>query len=304
MPASKSKKPAPSSLPTPPASPPPPAPPDAAAAFAAIKPEILALAPGELAFINMDIPHAVSMVLGVIPGLAALRPAIAHGLPSHPIALFDKLETYALAAWYAHLIAQSGGAVTGPVKPLLDEGAALRATLLGDAEALAARGLLDPDTVAEIRSGHGNVDTANDLLALSALFTSRWSAIQGKTAATAAEVARAGTLGPMLLAALGVREHADEAPDEAADHRARAFTLFTRAYDATRRAVAYLRWNEGDADSLAPSLYKGRGGRGSGHASDDKSAPGGATAGGSLVTPAGLHALGDGASPDSIAIAG
>jgi hypothetical protein len=33
------------------------------------------------------------------------------------------------------------------------------------------------------------------------------------------------------------------------------------AYDQTRRAVIYLRWNEGDADTIAPSLYKGRGGR-------------------------------------------
>ena len=41
----------------------------------------------------------------------------------------------------------------------------------------------------------------------------------------------------------------------------RAFTLFSRAYDATRGAVTYLRWNEGDADDIAPSLYKGREGR-------------------------------------------
>ncbi|WP_438004954.1 hypothetical protein [Sorangium sp. So ce321] len=33
------------------------------------------------------------------------------------------------------------------------------------------------------------------------------------------------------------------------------------AYDQTRRAVSYLRWNEGDAETIAPSLYKGRGGR-------------------------------------------
>ncbi|WP_437293039.1 hypothetical protein [Sorangium sp. So ce426] len=44
------------------------------------------------------------------------------------------------------------------------------------------------------------------------------------------------------------------------------------AYDQTRRAIAYLRWNEGDADTIAPSLYKGRGGRAA-SSSDTAEAP-------------------------------
>ena len=44
--------------------------------------------------------------------------------------------------------------------------------------------------------------------------------------------------------------------------RTRAFVLFVRCYDEIRRAVSFLRWNEGDADTLVPSLYAGRGGRG------------------------------------------
>ena len=127
--------------------------------------------------------------------------------------------------------------------------------------ALAARGLLDPASVQEIRTGQGNLDIANDLVALCASLGASWAKIENKTAATAEEVHRAGDLGPLLLAALGVREHGTTAtPAEAADRKVRAFTLFTTADDQTRRAVCYLRWNEGDADSLAPSLYKGRGG--------------------------------------------
>ncbi len=147
------------------------------------------------------------------------------------------------------------------MQPLLEEATALRARLLGDAEALAARGLLDLESVQAIRSGQGNLDTANDLVALSALMGASWAKIENKTAATAEEVHRAGDLGPLLIAALGVREHGARAtPAEAADRKVRAFTLFTAAYDQVRRGVTYLRWDEGDAESLAPSLYKGRGG--------------------------------------------
>ncbi|XXY49002.1 hypothetical protein WME91_54245 [Sorangium sp. So ce269] len=58
---------------------------------------------------------------------------------------------------------------------------------------------------------------------------------------------RAGEIGPQLLAALGLREHGKgPGPTEAADKRARAFSLLVHAYDQTRRVVSYLRWNKGE----------------------------------------------------------
>ncbi|WP_437946670.1 hypothetical protein WME98_38120 [Sorangium sp. So ce296] len=240
----------------------PSAPPQAAAAFDKALPEIEALSPDRLIPLNLDVPRVVSQVLGVLPGLRALRPAVAEHLPTFELARLDRLEIYALAAWYAHLLWLSSGDAESAVKPLLAEAAPLRENLLGDAEALARRGLLDAEAVADIRAGQGHIDTANDLVALSALFTASWSEIACKTAATEKEVKRAGEVGPQLLAALGIREHGKgPGPTEAADKRARAFSLLVYAYDQIRRAVAYLRWDEEDADAIAPSLYKGRTGR-------------------------------------------
>ena len=275
MPANRNKKPA-----TPPPAAKPGEPPKAQAAYELIKPEMAELGPESLGKINLNISQAVSLALGVLPGLVFLRPAMAK-LPDFAIALFDKLETYALGAWYAHLLALPPASATNPVQLLLEEASDLRTRLLGDAEALAARGLLDLESVQGIRKGQGNMDIANDLVALSALMGASWDKIENKTAATALEVHRAGDLGPLLIAALGVREHgATATPAEAADRKVRAFTLFTGAYDQVRRAVSYLRWNEGDADSLAPSLYKGRGGsrsasdaKGEGSAEEDPAEP-------------------------------
>ncbi|AUX22078.1 uncharacterized protein SOCEGT47_025790 [Sorangium cellulosum] len=107
-----------------------------------------------------------------------------------------------------------------------------------------------------------------------ALFGGSWAEIAGKTAATQEEVKRAGEIGPQIIAALGVREHGKgPGPTEAADKRARAFSLLVHAYDQTRRAVAYLRWDEGDADTIAPSLYKGRAGRTTSSSSDTADTP-------------------------------
>ncbi|WP_437709724.1 hypothetical protein WMF45_34700 [Sorangium sp. So ce448] len=194
------------------------APPQAAASFNKILPEIEALSPDRLIAINLDIPRVVSQVLGVLPGLLALRSAIAEHVPTHDVALLDRLETYTLAAWYAHLAWLSSGDAENALKPLLADAAPLRENLLSDAEALARRGLLDADTVAQIRAGLGHIDAANDLVALSALFTASWAEVASKTAATEEEVRRAGEIGPQLLAALGVREHGKgSGPTEAAE---------------------------------------------------------------------------------------
>lgn len=243
----------------------PAAPPASAEALALLKSEMAALAPANFAVINLDIPQSVAVVLGVVPHLKELRPQIVKALPQHPIAEFDKLETYALATYHAHILWLPPETSENRVAALLEEATPLRENLLGDAEALARRKLFDSDVVLDIRANQGNIDKANDLVALSALFTTKWDAVKDKTVATPQEVRRAGELGPLLLAALGIREHAVALePDVIADQRRRAFTLFFRTYDETRRAVGYLRWHEGDAEQLAPSLYKGRGGRAAG----------------------------------------
>jgi hypothetical protein len=61
------------------------------------------------------------------------------------------------------------------------------------------------------------------------------------------------------LRAIGEKEQAPAVVADASARRARAFTLFVRAYDQVRRAVTYLRWEDDDADLIAPSLYRGRG---------------------------------------------
>lgn len=40
--------------------------------------------------------------------------------------------------------------------------------------------------------------------------------------------------------------------------RQQAYTLFVNAYDQIRRAISFLRWDQGDADEIAPSLFGGK----------------------------------------------
>ncbi|WP_437763634.1 hypothetical protein WMF27_40010 [Sorangium sp. So ce281] len=239
----------------------PSAPNEAAEAFAQIEPELERVE--KVVPINVDIPRAVAVAVGAVPHLKALRARFVDELPRFPIEALDKLMSYALGAWYAHLLALPAGPGQDGMKPLLDEASALRADLLVAAEALAHKGFVDAGRVAEIRSGNGHLDTANDLVALGALFGEAWDAVKNRTTVEWADVERASKLGPELLVALGARNQpglpAPKAADPA-DRRARAFTLLVRAYDQCRRGVTYLRWAEGDHDAIAPSLFASRGG--------------------------------------------
>src|SRR5688500_269126 len=39
------------------------------------------------------------------------------------------------------------------------------------------------------------------------------------------------------------------------DHRKRAYTLLVRSYNEVRRVISFLRWHDGDAEDIAPSLH-------------------------------------------------
>lgn len=227
---------------------------NAAVAFELVKDEMASLDADELARINVDIPRAVATVLSALPALLALRPTIARDLPTFPLDALDKLETYALAAFYAHVVSLSGDEADGEYATLVDEATALRRALLVAAEALAHRDLLNSSTVARIRSGQGRVDLAGDLVSLSDLFRDAWPAVETKTAVTRAEVDRAASLASLLMAALGARSAKKREPSVVKDQRRRAFTLLARAYDQCRRAVSYLRWSHRDAGTIAPAL--------------------------------------------------
>ncbi len=252
----------------------PDAPESAAEAFAEVRAEAANIPDDELARVTIKIPIVVSIALGALPNIMHYRSEIVRQLPHHPVEDLDQLARYAMAAWYAHLAYVNESVQLGSsMQPLLDEAIPLRQNLLVAAEALAHRGMLNADSLAEIRAGQGHVDTANDLVALAALFDASWNDIHNKTAVERHEVDRASMLGPELLVALSLR---DKKPgpafpfDDPAKVRAQCFTRFRDAYDSCRRAIVYLRWDEGDVDEIAPSLYaQGKHARGAGFPPED-----------------------------------
>jgi hypothetical protein len=228
----------------------------ATVAYFRVEPELAGVDPRDFVRIQVDIPKAVTIALGALPRIRTFREAML-AMPDAPVAQLDMLEDCALACWYAHVRATplSGGESRVPV--LAAEAAPLRERLLVGADALAHAGYFDSARVGAIHPGSGYLDLANDLIALVDLYREKWSTIESKTAVTAADVARADVVATDLIQALGVRTSptGEVLTSAAADRRIRAFTLFARAYDACRRAIAYLRWAEDDVDEIVPTLF-------------------------------------------------
>jgi hypothetical protein len=230
-------------------------------AFAKILPEIQALPDSEAATINIDINSAFTTVVGCLPEIQAMRGEIEAEWRNFDLVQFDKLEEYALAL--AHAQAQYRNS-SKPKSSVVEEAAELvviRDRMLFDAQSLARHGLLDGAPLEKIRMVPGYKALAGDVLTLHSTFKDAWSKIEGKTPYTLEDVQRAGVMALDFFKLVGLREQSQAQTGEATLQRQKLFTLFARAYDNARRAVHYLRFKAGDAESIAPSLYVGRSSR-------------------------------------------
>jgi hypothetical protein len=227
-------------------------------AFVRVQAELEALSANELAHMNVDVVSATSVALGVAERIRTFRERMAL-LPEFDVRHVDGLIDYALAAWYVYatnLPAPDREDAT----ELLSEVNALRSKLLMWAAPLAGSGMFEPAAVEKIREGGGHKDALSDLLALVGLYRSKWDAVRGMCGVTESDLARAAEIAPTAFALVSRREQrvAGAAVDGALRVR-RAWTLVDRAYAQCRRAIAYLRWEEGDVDVIAPNLRRNSG---------------------------------------------
>ena len=227
-------------------------------AFDRILPEMLAINADRLRSVNVDVPTVVARVLGAAPRVLALRVDIVRDAPLVEIKLLDNLEDYAYALQEAHVRCISVGKTPDELRALYDEGESMRTLLRSDGTAAVHRGFIDPARLKPCEGLTGFRNVATELSVLVNVMTGAWPKLQGRCGVTQEELVRARDVADALLQYAGLREQSPEARTAAVDLRERAFTLLVNGYEEARRAVLYLRWYQGDADIIAPSLFAGR----------------------------------------------
>jgi hypothetical protein len=229
-------------------------------------PDLVCLDPVDILVVDVDMPRAVETVLGALPALRAFRADIV-GLPGFDRSLFDAVEGYALAAAHAHgawLTAQAPG---DDLAILAAEATVVRDAIHAEALRLCGQGALSPHRIAGLRTPSGYRNLAFDLMGLAGALRQPLARLGTVTRLHPSSLDRAEALARRIVTAVGAREQVLVKVARAAEDRQRAFTLLARTYDQVRRAIAFLRWNEGDADRIAPSLYGDRPDRARGRSS-------------------------------------
>jgi hypothetical protein len=216
--------------------------------------DIQAVAREGLVAITLDVGSVYTLATAALLRVRPYRQDMLS-LPFLKRELVEKAEDYLLALGHAQALYIAATAPVASLPELFNKLIKSREILLADANALAKRGLIPEDRLQEMRGPMGHSQTAFDVLGLCSLLRAHWPNIQGKTALLLSDVEQAETLSDSLLSAVGERKASDAEASGATLNRQKAYTLFMQAYEEVRRALAYLRYHEGDVDELAPSLY-------------------------------------------------
>jgi hypothetical protein len=225
-----------------------------AGAHERVKAELAALDRTQLRNVNVSVNDAAELLLAAARRVEPLLPRLAVALPQFDQEILLRVQDYTLVLMEAH--ARCMLPPLPDVRHLVVAPKALELlrVLRMEVNLLAMRGLVDPKRVPR-RQSVGYQKMSEELSLLSVLLYEVWPNIQGKTGLTEADVQEAERLSVALL------EPPPESLelDAAKDLRGRAFTAVVACYEEQLRpALVYVRRAIGDADELAPSLFKPR----------------------------------------------
>ena len=202
---------------------------------------------------TLDASYAVLRARPIPKNLAPYRDVIA-ALPGFDIRHLDHFGLYTDALAYANATLVARADRVRDVPELAAEGYALRSVLFAYGELLALRGRFPASVIARLRPGTGYRDLHDDLHALVVLFAEHPDVLSSGAPVTTADVDRANELVQALGDALGADTEFALSQDELAQERHKIAHLLITAHRELRRAAVYIRYHEGDAVALVPSL--------------------------------------------------
>ena len=215
-----------------------------------LRTELLAMPSTTLPPSSLDAHATAMMVLSLVEPITAHRAALLELGGERAVRSLDRLELVALAALGADLevtVSVPGTDVTSIAAELHR----LRQLMRAELQLLTQRGHLDERVGRALTNRRSHHALCLDVLLLTTIFETHWALTEAHTSLTRSQLAAAQALANELMEALG-----PETPSPAVQLRGRALALLVQTYGEVQRAVSYLRWHQGDADLIAPSLWK------------------------------------------------
>ena len=173
-------------------------------AFGQRLPQIRNVAEAEYVPITVDTVSVVTMVLGVWANICSYRDEIVKELPGFDIALFDGLESVAMALGHAQTEYQTANE---PPPSLVELGAKVlksRGILFNDLGTQVARELLPESVLKEVKGGTGYKSYAFDVFAMSNVYRRNWDKVSAFTSFRPGELDEAEALADALTTAVSL----------------------------------------------------------------------------------------------------
>lgn len=212
-----------------------------------------AIPDAELVPIRVDVMTAAAGVIGQIAAIEAHRAAIALAFGDEGTQAIDGLIPAA-----HHLVMANGrfnASGDQDLEPLAASLREKRSYLQLVAGALDKRGV-SVEVLRKLEGGGSYAALSDDTQALYYWFSAHLAEIAPHCKLTQSELDAIQSENLAFVGSVGIKARAGSGT--AATTRSRAFTHFARTYDRVRKFVTYVRWNEGDFDQIAPSIYAGR----------------------------------------------
>lgn len=228
-----------------------------AAALEAERPALMALREEDLIRNSrLDVPTAFAIALATATRAATYRGSVVAQFGEQAGVLLDTLTVTAMAARQADIELDAADR-PADLSAMHREVLGAHTLLLTDAESLVNRGFIAPERLDNARSTLGYQQTVDSLLVLVTVLRAHWASIRDVTPIKQADIDRAELLALQMATAMSSRDHGTHRV-AAAELRTRAITKLIKQYDQIRRVLTYVRWDEEDADVIAPSFYARR----------------------------------------------
>lgn len=228
--------------------------PGAAEDLEVIEDKLWAMPRSEVQVFRFSVPRAVANALRVHRAYVANRPRFEETFKP---GAFDAEVAAGIARssgalWQADVLLRQVVTPTGLLDEILAKATPLRSRMLNAAMYLWLDDAELGPQVAEIRSGSGHMDQADDLVALATLFDQRFAEVKDSSKVTRGDVGLAAELGMALMKSLDPPGSAEI--DRARDLRNRAGTYLRRQVDLVRAAAGYVHRDDPEALRAYPSL--------------------------------------------------
>lgn len=230
------------------------------AAFKSLQPKYMALKVAELVAVNADVTTVVNAATRAATVVAPMEPEIRR-LPDYEGNEGQQLQESADALDFAEAEYRVALKTADELSDTAQEIGETRGRFVEDLRNAANHKLIDPGYLNGYTGENGHNNLISDVRLLCRVYRKNWEPLSGKTCRTLEELDRAEKVLHRMEHLISTKGLDSTTVTQAADMRTRAFTLVVQRHDKVRRAVGFIRWEQGDADELVPSLYANRGGK-------------------------------------------